>query len=184
MSLDSVVFLLFFRWIPLLLLSVQWWHVFSSVLTPQPDRVSVETDSWTVNVCKGEKDGRERREGQPIPTPIQPPCTAILRPPTPPSSDPPGWKFLVCGPNSEIPNASSSTIEKPTPLHTHIWTSPHAHTHTQTHQGRDPTWFHLNSPPTAYNFLSLFSPPPSHPSSLPSFSVSRSLCSFHSAGYL
>ncbi len=44
---------------------------------------------------------------------------------------------------------------QPTPLHTHIWSS-----HTHTHTGRDPTWFHLNSPPTACNFLSLFSPPP------------------------
>lgn len=135
MFLKSVVFLLFFRWIPLLLLSVQWWHVFSSVLTPQPDRVSVETDSWTVNVCKGEKDGREER-GTAHSDPHTAPLHGHPPPPDPPSSDPPGWKFLVCGPNSEIPNVSSSTIEKPTPLHTHIWTSPHAHTHTNTPRQR------------------------------------------------
>lgn len=108
----------------------------------------------------------ERREGQPIPTPIQPPCTAILRPQTPPRLTPQDENSWSA---AKIPNVSSSTTEQQhTDSHTHthaanpppytrVWTSaPHTHTHT----GRDPTWFHLNSPPTACNFLSLFSPPP------------------------
>lgn len=66
-------------------LSEQRWHVFSSVLTPQPDRVSVETDSWTVNVCRGGKDGREE-----LRTAHSDPHIAPLHGHPPPLSDPPG----------------------------------------------------------------------------------------------
>ncbi len=126
--------------------------------------VSVETDSWTVNVCKGGKDGREER-GTAHSDPHTAPLHGHPPPPDPPSSDSPGWKFLVCGPNSKIPNVSSSTTEQQhTDSHTHTHAAnPPPYTHMNqphTHTGRDPTWFHLNSPPTACNFLSLFFPPP------------------------
>lgn len=60
---------------------------------------SVETDSWSVSVFT-----RKRGTAHSDP-PSRPPVQPSSAPRTPPPH-PPGWKFLVCGPNSKIPNLS------------------------------------------------------------------------------
>lgn len=76
-----------------------------------------------LNTCTGREESKRRRgerEGQPIlapPAVPPPPCTAILHSPNP-LSDPPGCKFLVCGPNTKIPNPSKSQAEQLTYSHT------------------------------------------------------------------
>ncbi len=134
----------------------------------------------------------ERREGQPIPTPIQPPCTAILRPQTPPRLTPQdenSWsaaqipKFQMCPAhrqNNSIQIHTHTHAANPPP-YTRVWTSD---THTHTHRQRPHLVSFKLTPHSLQLSFSLFPSTTSHPSSLPSFSVSCSLYSFHSAGYL
>lgn len=60
---------------------------------------SVETDSWSASVFT------EKRKTAHSDPPSRPPVQPSSAPLTPPPH-PPGWKFLVCGPNSKIPNLS------------------------------------------------------------------------------
>lgn len=149
----------------------------SSVL-PQSDRASVETDSWTMNVCRGGKVGR-KKDG-PFRPPYSPPARPTSAPRTPPLY-PPGWKFLVCGPNSKFVQLwNNRTAYRFThianPLHTR---APAPHTPTP----------HLVSfkltPHSLQLSFSFFPLRLKSPFISPIFfGLTLALYSFHSAGYL
>lgn len=136
----------------------------SSVL-PQSDRASVETDSWTMNVCRGGKVGREK-DG-PFRPPYSPPARPTSAPRTPPLH-PPGWKFLVCGPNSKFVQLWNNRTAY---RFTHITNPLHTHEHQPPHTPTPHLVSFKLTPHSLQLSFSFFPSASSHPSSLPSFSV-------------
>lgn len=137
---DGFWLLVSFRWISLLGPWGSSGRLWSSRLAcrgPLNSRLRDPKESkWGVrqleqlNTWGREESGRRRgeREGRPIlasphtslPSSLWPPCAAILHSQNPPSFTPLRWKFLVCGPNTEIPNPSKTTHRSPhPPTHTH-----------------------------------------------------------------